>query len=221
MIEKFLYHIIGFMLPVALLMTTGIAFYFFGKYYGAKKGYFLGFLFYWLVWCLFVPLLLMTTQEMRSLFELNGSLFNESKILNTACLILPLVFAYAYAFPKALKTATPKIIIVSLALAMVNATLEELLWRGLYLKLFSSEAWLYVIVSSIGFAIWHFAPQLLFPNKAPGGRTSFVAFSFVLGILFGVVAYNTNSILLVTVCHIMFDFSGLGGRIYFEKSKRQ
>jgi len=90
-------------------------------------------------------------------------------------------------------------------LALINAPLEELLWRGLYLKLFGSDKWLYIIYSSLGFAIWHFAPQQIFPNKQPGGQISFVAFAFVLGIIFSIVAYHTKSILLVSICHILFD----------------
>jgi hypothetical protein len=33
--------------------------------------------------------------------------------------------------------------------------------------------------------------QQIFPNKQPGGEISFVAFAFVLGIIFSIVAYNT------------------------------
>ena len=55
---------------------------------------------------------------------------------------------------------------------------------------------------------------LIFPNKSPGGQMSFVGFAFLPGVLFSEVAYNTKSILVVSICHILFDFAGLGGRIY-------
>jgi len=182
-----------------------------------KLAYFLGFVFYWTVWCLLVPVLLMTRVEIKSLVEPNSVFFKGKNIVNILCLTLPLLFAYVYAFPRVIHSATFQIIAASLFLAIINGTLEEFFWRGFYLKLLASDRRLYILISSIGFAIWHFAPQLIFSNKAPGGQYSFVAFAFLLGIAFSIVAYNTKSILLVTICHVLFDFSGLGGRIYFSQ----
>jgi uncharacterized protein len=214
MYSDLILRFIGFLLPLVLIGTTIIAFDFFSKQFGPKKGYLFGFLFYWLFWCLTIPLLFMNSAEIESLFSFNASLFNKSKLLNISCLVAPLILAYCYAFPKAVNSATFKIVVLSLLLALVNATMEELLWRGLYLKLFGSDKWIYVFYSSYGFAIWHFAPQHIFPNKAPGGQISFVAVAFVVGVLFSLVSYNTNSILLVSISHILFDFSGLGAMIY-------
>jgi membrane protease YdiL (CAAX protease family) len=212
------YKIIAILLPIALLITTGLAFYLLSKRFGSKRGYFLGFLFYWIVWCLFVPTIFLTRQEFKSLFEFNVYKFTEERFINLLCLIIPLLFAYVYAFPKALKSTTFKIILLSMALALVNATMEELLWRGFYLKLLGSDKWLYVLTSSFGFGIWHFTPQLVFPNKAPGGQFSFVVFAIILGIFFSIVVFNTKSILMVSICHIAFDFSGLGGRLYLSET---
>ena len=205
-------------LPFALLLTTFAAFHFLAKKFGQKSGYFLGFVFYWVVWCLLIPKIFLSGKEIKELFSFDLSSLKEKSFINLLCLIAPLILACGYALPKALHHATFKIILLSLILALVNAPLEELLWRGLYLKFFGDNQLLFILYSSFGFAIWHFAPQTIFPNKAPGGQWSFVAVAFILGVLYSIVVKNTNSILLTSASHFLFDFSGLGGRIYFRKS---
>jgi uncharacterized protein len=208
----------GFLLPLFLIGTTIMVFNFFGKHFGSRSGYILGLLFYWIFWCAALPMLIMNPSEIKSLYSLNASFFNESKFINVICLILPVVLAYGYAFPRRFKKITIKIIVLSLLLAIINATMEELFWRGLFLKLFGSDKWIYVFYSSFGFAVWHFVPQNLIPEREMGGQVTFAAFAFVLGVLLSLVSYNTNSILLVTLCHILFDFSGFGVRIYSSES---
>jgi len=214
----FSYKTVGLILPVILLGTTAFAFFIFSKLFGKRPGYFFGFLFYWTIWCLVIPLCFITLGDIKALFNLNWTLLYQNKTLNIFCLVLPLVFAYSYAFPKAIQAATVQIIILSFLLAVINATLEEILWRGLYLKFLSDDKWSYIIISSTGFAIWHFAPQIIFPNKAPGGQGSFVLFAFVIGIVYCIVAFNTRSIVLVAFSHVLLDFSGLGARKYLAKS---
>ena len=210
------YKYIGLLLPVVLLATTWTVFALLKKHFELRTAYLLGFLFYWIVWCLVVPLLFLKLQEIRLLFAVNSGLFAKTKVVNVVCLTIPLLLGYGYAFPRALQVATLPILLLSFLLALVNAPLEELLWRGLYLKLFGSEKWLYIFYASLGFAIWHLAPQLIFPNKAPGGQVSFIVVAFIVGILFSIVSFHTRAILLTSLCHILFDFSGLGGRIYLH-----
>ena len=213
------YKTAGLILPVILLGTTAFAFFIFSRLFGKKPGYFLGFVFYWTIWCLLIPLWFFTWEDIKTLFDFSWILFGQNKLLNSFCVVVPLIFAYSYAFPKALQAASTQIIIISFLLAVINATMEEILWRGLYLKIFSGDKWSYLIISSVGFAIWHFAPQIIFPSKAPGGQISFVLFAFVFGIVYSIVVFNTRSIVLVTISHILLDFSGLGARIYLAKTQ--
>jgi membrane protease YdiL (CAAX protease family) len=111
--------------------------------------------------------------------------------------------------------ATLQIILVSALLAIVNGTLEEVLWRGTYLAFFPESLWWSRLYPAIGFAIWHFAPQSVFRNKAPGGNLSLVVVAGIVGLMWAWVAGSTGTLLWVTISHILFDFSGLGGRLYF------
>ena len=204
-----------FLLPFLLLITTYTSFHFLTQYFGQKTGYFLGFVFYWLFWCLAVPILLIGKNAVIDLLKTKQPLFGKRKMLNILLLILPLILVYSYEFPKVLKLADALIIFASAGISIVNATSEEILWRGTFLKLMGENSKWYIPFSSFGFAIWHFAPLTVFTNHNPGGAFSFVLVSFLLGIIYSYVAKNTKSISMTTVSHILFDFSGLGARIYF------
>lgn len=205
-----------FFLPF-LLITTAIAFYLLVELLGKQQGYFCGFLFYWLFWCITIPFLLLGKKPFADLFKTHQPIFGKQKIRNLIFLIVPLVFVYGYEFPKVIKQTDTIIIIASFALALINATAEEILWRGTYLKMLGKDSQTYILISSFGFAIWHFAPQIIYTNQQPGGVISFVAFAFIFGLLFSTVVKNTGSIFLTMVAHILFDFGGLGARLFFTK----
>jgi membrane protease YdiL (CAAX protease family) len=124
-------------------------------------------------------------------------------------------FRVCYAFPKAIKQATVLVVVCSLLLAVVNATLEEVLWRTTYLQTFSNR-WISIGYAALGFAVWHYAPQVIIANRNPGGSHSFVLFSFILGLCFGYVAFRQQSVFWTTISHTLLDFAGLGALFYFK-----
>jgi len=68
-------ELIALILPFILLTSTWLAFRFFRKKFGEKKGYFFGFMFYWLFWCLLVPKIFLSGNEIRELFSCDIFLF--------------------------------------------------------------------------------------------------------------------------------------------------
>lgn len=205
--------------PFVLLATTRLAFKTLGQRFGPRLGYFLGFIFYWLVWCTFLPLWSLGTAGVVSLFRLGELPFGRPAWLGVVLLAAPLALGYGYAFPRAVRGATASIVVASFALAVVNAFAEEVLWRGMYVSTFEGSVLLAVVFPAIGFGIWHLAPQVVHPNRNPGGAWSFVAVSILLGLMWGWVAFSTGSILLTFVSHVLFDFSGLGARLYLPSKK--
>lgn len=199
------------LLPILLTITCIIVFQLAAKQFGAKWGYLTGFVFYWLIWCLLVPALLIGPQKIFRFFKPSTVL--DYKIV--LCLVPLLIFVYAYAFPAALKKANASIIFLSSVLAIVNATFEEVLWRDVYLQSFTNT-WISIGYASLGFAVWHYAPQIIVASKHPGGLHSFVAFAFILGLCYSYVAYRQQSIFWTTFTHILFDFAGLGAAFYFK-----
>jgi membrane protease YdiL (CAAX protease family) len=107
-------------------------------------------------------------------------------------------------------------VLASALQALINASAEELLWRGTYLAVFPNSPALGYLYPTVGFAVWHYAPQVVFPSRYPGGRTSFVLSAGLFGLIWGRVASRNGSVGWSLVSHVLLDFSGLGARIYFE-----
>jgi membrane protease YdiL (CAAX protease family) len=199
-------------IPVLLTLSCGFVFWLCGLYFSKPAAHLSGFLFYWIFWCILVPLELIGWEEIKALFSLYKSYFNVAIV---ACLLVPLVLGYGYVFPQVTAKASLLIVIASLLMAVVNATLEEVLWRGVYIKCFNDNKTFAILYSSAGFAVWHYCPQIIYSNQHAGGANSFVVFAFVLGLLYAFAAYKQKTIFWVTISHILFDFSGLGARLYF------
>jgi membrane protease YdiL (CAAX protease family) len=176
-----------------------------------------GFAFYWVGWCLLLPLWVLGPGALADLFRNPQPSVGRPTWLGLLLLSIPLLLGYVYAFPRAVRRATVKVLLASAIIALINGVLEELLWRGAYVTIFPDQPALAWIYPAVGFAVWHFAPQSVFPNRAPGGNLSLVLVAGLVGLMWGWVAWQTGSILWASVSHVLFDFSGLGGRIYFQK----
>lgn len=202
-------------LPFLLLASTWGVYTGVAAWLGPKSGYFVGFLFYWLFWCLGSSLFFLGPRQTIDLFISSRQDSGRPDLAGKLLLGVPLLLGYGYAFPRALPSASAPILLLSAGIALINGTMEELLWRGIYPRVFPDNAALGYLYPQIGFAIWHYAPQTIFPNSSPGGAHSLVLVAGLLGLMWGWVAWRTKSIRGTTLSHVLFDFSGLGGRIYF------
>ena len=173
-------------------------------------GYFFGFLLYWAGWCGMVPLGVLGRERLGGQFRLVRPTKTE-----VALLAIPPAIGFTVAFPSAVREADRRIVLTSAAIAGVNAAFEEVLWRGTYQAAFPEDSLLNTCYPTLGFAAWHYAPQAVFPNPRPGGAHSLVAVAGAMGLLWAQVARRQQSILWTTVSHGLFDFSGLGGGLYF------
>lgn len=201
-------------LPPLLLASTTVAYRSSARCLGAKRGYGAGFLFYWSVWGLCVPLWALGPQKLRAAFGESRSPLGRRPWLGATCLVLPPLLGFSYAFPRQLPRATARSVALSAGIAVVNATTEEILWRGLYTTAFPTNVALGYVYPTIGFALWHLAPQTVVPSSYPGGALAFVGSAGLWGLLYGWVAWQTRSIRWTTVSHVLLDFSGLGGIYY-------
>lgn len=146
----------------------------------------------------------------------SGSHVDSRVPLDLLLLAWPPVLSAAFVFVRQAPRTGRSVLFSSLGLAAVNATAEELLWRGAYVARFPESrvfGWLY---PAVGFGLWHLAPQAVHPSKRPGGAWSFVVAALVAGLGYGWVARRRRSIRWTVPFHILWDFMGLGGRIYFD-----
>jgi membrane protease YdiL (CAAX protease family) len=192
-----------------LIPTTAFVFRLLSKRLGNEKGYLLGFLFYWIAWCLLVPLILLGTDGFFSLFVDQTPLLSRPNQLAAVLLIfitLITFFMYGKDFIKAPLT----LILIAIPTATINGICEEILWRGLYIKTFPENFWLAILFPAIGFALWHLVPLQVFSE---GSKIWFVFSTFFLGLAYGFIAYKIGSAKWTTISHSLNGILALSGML--------
>jgi uncharacterized protein len=200
--------------PWVLLGTTYVAYQAFVSLWGPRLGYLAGFVFYWVIWGLLLPLWILGWQGIRDLFRDTRPRLGRPAWLGAVLLFLPIAGAASTVFIVKLPQASLPVILGSAALALVNGTLEEVLWRGAYIRVFPGKLFAGYIYPTIEFAIWHLAPQAIHPITMPGGVPAFIAGALFVGACWGWVAWRSDSILWPVVSHVLTDFLGLGATLY-------
>lgn len=193
-------------MPFLLTSSTALAFSLLASRLGVDWGYVLGFGFYW-IWCLSVPLVVLGRDGFASMFREGQSLFRRENWLLSALLCLPLVGALViYFIPNAGQVSTP--ILLFAPIAIVNGSCEEILWRGTYVAAFPRSVWLACVYPSLGFALSHLSPELVYP--AEGSVLPFVISTFFLGLAYAWVTYRTGSVKWAAISHSLIGLLAFG-----------
>lgn len=196
-------------LPPILLATTYLAYQAATATLGERTGYLAAFGFYWLVWCLAVPVWLIGVDGIGQVFADRRPRLPDRRWFALVILAIPPLGGFATQFLPNIGALDIAVVTVVVAVALVNATLEELLWRGVYVRLFPDDrlrGWLY---PAVGFALWHLAP-----TSVHGDAIVIVAGAVMVGIGFGWIAHRTGSIRWTTVAHILTDATGISFALY-------
>ncbi|MFQ5868250.1 MAG: type II CAAX prenyl endopeptidase Rce1 family protein [bacterium] len=202
--------------PILLFGSTLIIFQVFAFIFGAKLGHFLGFVFYWVIWCILFSILIVGVKGIPSLFKGEESPFTKKNIAFFILAYSPAVTTLITTFIPEIATTSFLAIISSLGLAIGMGILEEVLWRGLYIKMFPDNLVKGIIYPSIGFTIWHLSPLLVIPTTSPGGNLALLPGVFFIGICFALVTWRTKSITWAVIAHFLLNFFALGAvGLYF------
>lgn len=193
--------------PVLLVPMMAGIFWLASRWLGAEAGYLLGFGFYWLFWCMFIPRVLLGKTEFAAILRDRTPLFGHTNWLAALLWLtvtLVAVFIYAGEFLRAPLT----LILLAAPLATLNGFCEEILWRGLYVRRFPRNPWLAILYPSLGFALWHLAPQVIFPSENVIG---FVLSTLFLALPYGYIAYRTGSAKWTAISHSLSGILALSG----------
>jgi membrane protease YdiL (CAAX protease family) len=215
-------HYAPIILPFILIPSAAFVFTALAKWLGKEKGYLLGFLFYWTVWCLLVPLLLLGAQGFPSIFlDVTPLLSRPNWLVAALWAFITLITILMYS--KDFLRAPLTLILIAIPAATINGFCEEILWRGLYVKTFPENIWMAILFPAIGFALWHLAPQQIFSE---GNKFVFILSTFFLGLAYGFIAYHTGSVKWTVISHGFNGVLALSGMIapnvmkLFSGSKR-
>jgi membrane protease YdiL (CAAX protease family) len=188
--------------PVAMRATFAVG----RDRLGDRFGYVAGFATYWAA-CAALAIGLVGPERVKELFAETHPRLGRPAILGAILLAWPPAGAIATRFVPELRQATPAELAATGGIALANASLEEVLWRGVYVSLWPQNPWLGWIWPAVGFGAWHLAPQVVHPSAM--GASRYVAAATALGLSWGWVAYRTGTIRWTGLSHLMTDGSGL------------
>jgi uncharacterized protein len=200
------HRLIALVAPLLLIPTTFIVFQSGVAVLGSRWGYLAGFLFFWIFWCLAFPVGLLGWREVGRLFRPSVPRLPRPGWLWMTLLAVPVLGGFFTVWIPSLGTATVAALILAVGIAVINGTLEEILWRGLYAELFPGNwlaGWLY---PALAFIAWHVSPT----SVTGAGAPAFWFGTAFIGLVFGWVAYRTRSIRWTTVTHILVNSMGPG-----------
>ena len=195
------------LLPFSLYLVMGVVFSLAVRWLGREAGYLLGFVCYWLMFGLAVPVMLIGKENFTSLLRDRNPLFSRRNCLAAGlwfiiCVVTVLMYGREFCL------APLSLILLSIPLAVTNGVCEELFWRGLYVRAFPGNAWLGIVYPAAGFALWHLIPQSVFPaENIPG----FILSTLFLGLAYGFIAFRSGSARWTAISHSLSGIMALSG----------
>ena len=102
--------------------------------------------------------------------------------------------------------------IIIIFVSIINGVIEELYWRGIYLKEFENNIFIGLFLSSILFGTWHISLWYLKGIIYHGGFMSLVGGAFLMGLLWSFSSRKLKNINYCICVHILvniFAFTGL------------
>ena len=205
-------RLVALALPVAVPVAMTAVFGNANERLGPRGGYLAGFGVYWAT-CGAISFAVLGRRRARQVFRDTRPRLGRPAVLGAVLLLWPPAGAIATRMVPGLGDATPAMVATAVSVALVNAVLEELMWRGVYVTLWPGNPWLGWIWPAIGFGAWHIAPQAIHPSAL--GPLVYVVSATALGLSWGWVAWRTGSIRWVTVSHCVTDASGIRNALFF------
>ena len=199
-------------LPVAMPIAMTATFVATKAVFGDKGGYLAGFGVYWAA-CAGLSVGLLGRRRVRDLFRDVRPRLGKPALVGAVLLLWPPLGAIATRFIPELGEATPAMLLTIAGVAIANATLEELLWRGVYITYWPGNPWLGWVWPALGFGAWHIAPQVIHASSM--GPIGYAVAATALGLSWGWVAWRTGSLRWVSVSHVLTDGSGLRNALFF------
>ena len=165
-----------------------------------RIGWYLGLVIYWIICCGVFSVSLIGKMSIRELIRpqrLTVEIF--------FLLLIPLVGAGLYRLIPGMEYEKPQAWIFFLLIStnLGNGFFEELLWRGVYLRLFPNNLLFGVIWPSLWFALWHYAPGSVAPN---GNVIGLMVGSGIMGFYLSFLSRRTGTIWWTILMHAIGGF---------------
>jgi membrane protease YdiL (CAAX protease family) len=181
--------LIAVMYPVFRLLSSA--------FNGSAIGWYLGLVTYWIIWGAVFPLWIIGMKGLKPIIRPQ-----RLNIKVSILIIIPLILALLYKYITGMDYGKLNlwILILYISTSFGNGFFEEVLWRGVYMKLFPDNVLLRIIWPSIWFALWHYVPGSVSPNANVLGL---IIGSGLFGFYLSFLAKQTGTIWWSILAHIL------------------
>ena len=131
-----------------------------------RMAWYLGLVIYWLVWGAAFPLLMLGRETILTLIRPRKPTW---RIL--LLLAVPLAGALAVSLVPGMgyeKQSVWILLLLLLSTTFGNGFFEEVLWRGVYARLFPNSVFFGIVWPGVWFALWHYAPGSVLHGNVAG-----------------------------------------------------
>ena len=159
-----------------------------------RMAWYLGLAIYWLVWGAAFPLLTLGRESIRLLIRPRKPSW---RIL--LLLAVPLAGALAVSLMPGMgyEKQSVWILLLLLSTAFGNGFFEEVLWRGVYARLFPNSVFFGIVWPGVWFALWHYVPGSVLHGNVAGLMIG----SGVMGLYLAWLTRKTGTIWWAIVAH--------------------
>jgi membrane protease YdiL (CAAX protease family) len=192
-------RIIAIMAPPILMAVMYPIFQFLaGALENDRLAWYLGLATYWLIWGAVFPMLMIGFQSVKELIK-------PRRISRRVLLLLavPLVGAIGAKVVPGMGSYDKESILMTILLvssAFGNGFFEELLWRGVYAKLFPTDLFFRMIWPGVWFGLWHYIPVSI-NNAELTGLIGMMIGSTIMGLYFSYLTKKTSTLWWAVVAH--------------------
>ena len=201
--------------PVVLALSTLAVFRMAVPLAGEGPGHVIGFAFYWVFGGVALPLALIGRDGYAVLFARRPVRWTVALVAASVLLALPVAFGFLFVFPSLFPVDSGGVLLGIAAYALVNGTLEEVFWRGIFARRFPRNAWLGVLYPATAFALWQLVPWSVFPMWPHLPAVAILGVALPTGLLYNWVAWRTGSIRWTVASHVLTNLSGIGAMLIF------
>jgi membrane protease YdiL (CAAX protease family) len=197
-------RIIAIIAPPVLMAVMYPVFQFLaGALENDRIAWYLGLATYWLIWGAVFPLLVIGFQNVKELIR-------PRRISRKVLLLLavPLAGAMGAKLVPAMGAYEKESVLITILLvssAFGNGFFEELLWRGVYTKLFPTNLFFRMIWPSVWFGLWHYIPVSI-SNGELTGLIGMMVGPMMMGLYFSYLTRKTNTLWWAIVAHTVGAF---------------
>ncbi len=171
---------------------------------GPQRGYLTGLVLYW-AYALAVAAWFARGREgyLRELLK-PGALTGPRVLWSASCFI-PVYVVFFIAFLPNVASLGARLSFLVVATAAANASVEELYWRGLYLREFGDNALIGLWIATALFGGWHVSLYLIEGITFRGGFGALVGGAAAMGLLWSYVSRRLGNVAATTLAHVLVN----------------